>query len=209
MKFAREQLEAIRAPNSPVLVIAGAGTGKTTVLIERIVKYLNDNIEHRRILIITFTNKAKDEIRERLTAKLNGQNVPGNIFTFHSFFHRVLKKDIEHIDPELRNFQLMDDGDQRSIIKRLSKHLLEDDTNLKPRNIQTFVSRIKSATPYRQSPSQEVIFPFAKKYDLSEHSIRELIDSYNEELRNSRFLDYDDLEIYSYEIFKNPQLREY
>lgn len=121
-----QQNKAVHAPNKPLFVLAGAGTGKTRVLIERIIKFIEqDNINPRQILAITFTNKAKDEIRSRIAKRIGSAQVPSNIYTFHSFFNRILRVHIEKLDRNFKNFKVMDDNDKRAIIRRLLKNLPE------------------------------------------------------------------------------------
>ncbi|AEW45848.1 ATP-dependent DNA helicase UvrD/PcrA [Mycoplasma haemocanis str. Illinois] len=91
MPLNKGQREAVEAPFKPTLVIAGAGTGKTTVLIERILRYIDEGIEPSRILAITFTNKSRDEISHRIRKRSPVESFP-RIYTFHAFFIEYLER---------------------------------------------------------------------------------------------------------------------
>ena len=123
MSLNTQQLEAVHYFESPLLIIAGAGSGKTTVLTEKMVYAIHElGVEADRILAITFTNKAANEMRERVKSLLKDQQVFPLVSTFHGFSLQVLRRYAERLglDPQ---FSILDSGDQRQLMKRLMKEL--------------------------------------------------------------------------------------
>lgn len=200
----KEQLEAATAPNQPILVIAGAGAGKTTVLISRVIYFIEQGIEPRKILVITFTNKARDEIIYRIQNEVGADKVPANIFTFHAFFHKLLKKDIEKVNPWLRNFKLLDDSDQRGIIRRIVKNSgLELDTRLATISISLLKINNYDLSDHR------MLQKLAVMYKTTTEDLSDIYNKYIQELTNNKFLDYDDLEVYALKALQNLEVRDY
>lgn len=203
----------MQAPNRPILVLAGAGTGKTRVLIERIIKFINeDRIDHRYILAITFTNKARDEIRSRIANRIGDARIPPSIFTFHAFFHQVLRVHVEVLDHRLRNFKLLDENDQRAIIRRLLKQLptpiYTENLNLwDARSAEDAIGRLKIMTNDLMNP--EPIKRICKMAKVTENELLSFYKIYQQELRDNVWFDYNDLEIYTYRLLDIPEVRDY
>ncbi|GCE63029.1 ATP-dependent DNA helicase PcrA [Candidatus Mycoplasma haematohominis] len=204
-KLNKEQLEAIKAPKKPILVIAGAGTGKTTVLISRVIELIETGIEPRKVLVITFTNKARDEIVGRIREEIGSEKVPSNIFTFHAFFHKLLKKDMEKVNPYLRDFKLLDESDQKGIIRRLIKELLIEDLETKIASTAISLLKINNYDLSDKGYLNQIV----KTYKLDREDIETLYKKYIEELTVNKFLDYDDLEVYTLKALNIPEVRDY
>ena len=137
------QRKAVSGPAAPMLVIAGAGSGKTRVLTHRIAWLIDvENTSPHHIMAVTFTNKAAKEMRNRIERLLD---IPVNnlwIGTFHGIAHRFLRRHAAEVNLQ-KNFQIIDSGDQLRIIKRLVKSLGLDDDRYNPKNIQHFINKQK------------------------------------------------------------------
>jgi DNA helicase-2/ATP-dependent DNA helicase PcrA len=183
-----EQRRAAESTDGPLLILAGAGSGKTKTLTHRIACIIASNkATPYNILAVTFTNKAAGEMRERV-AKLLGQNANNRSFmpymgTFHSICVRILRQDGEHIGIP-RNFVIFDESDRQAAIKRASKQLSIDEKAFTPRVLAGIISSAKNelvgAHNYRgETPPQKAA---AQVYPLYEQSLRE-----------AHALDFDDL----------------
>jgi ATP-dependent DNA helicase UvrD/PcrA len=200
-----EQKRAVETIDGPLLIQAGAGSGKTKTLTHRIAYLIASNrASPFNILAVTFTNKAAREMRERV-AKLLGQTASDRSFmpymgTFHSICVRILRQDGEHIGIP-RTFVIFDESDRTAAVKQASKQLLIDDKSFPPRVIGGLISAAKNelVTPedyakYGRSPAQDTA---AKVYPL-----------YERILRNASALDFDDLINRTVQMLKgNKQIR--
>ena len=137
------QREAVTAPDQPMLVVAGAGSGKTRVLVHRIAWLIQvENVSPLGILAVTFTNKAAAEMRGRIEALLG---VPVDnlwVGTFHGLAHRLLRRHWQEAGLP-QSFQIIDSDDQQRLIRRLCKNLELDETTWVPREIQYFINKQK------------------------------------------------------------------
>ena len=137
------QREAVTSPDEPMLVVAGAGSGKTRVLVHRIAWLIQvENVSPLGILAVTFTNKAAAEMRSRIEALLG---VPaGNLWvgTFHGLAHKMLRQNYKEAKLS-QDFQVIDSDDQLTIIKRIFKALELDEERFEPRKAQSFINRKK------------------------------------------------------------------
>src|SRR5262249_39055843 len=137
-KLNPRQREAVEAVDGPVLILAGAGSGKTRVITYRIVHLIeNKGIEPDSILAVTFTNKAAAEMLERVDHLLGGRSLRKPLIsTFHSFCVRVLRRDIEALrignTGYKKDFAIYDESDQQSVVKSVMRRLGIDDKQLKP-----------------------------------------------------------------------------
>lgn len=182
-----QQEKAIECMNNVVLVIAGAGSGKTTVLTKRVKKLISDGIEPRSILAITFTNKATKEMKERI----NNNEV--NINTFHSFSLSIIRKNIKYLISHDKNFSIIDEDDKSKILKKLIKDLNLD---LKANNVKYEISSAKSNS--------------LDKNDIINHISIEYISIFNgycSFLKDNNCFDFDDLLLYAYELLKIEAVR--
>ncbi len=211
-----QQLEAVETTEGPVLILAGAGSGKTRVITYRIA-YL---IEHKgvmpeSILAMTFTNKAAAEMGERVEKLVGGLSIAKPVIsTFHSFCVRMLRRDIEAMripstvpgQPAIghtKNFVIYDESDQQSVVKSVMKRLGVDDKELTPR---TVLGRISWAKNHMLDP-QEL---YLNSADPKTEKVAHLYEEYRKELRKANALDFDDLLLEAVRLLKSaPQVREY
>jgi superfamily I DNA/RNA helicase len=139
-----QQLEAVKAIRGPVLILAGAGTGKTRVITTRIVYLLYEGIAAERILAVTFTNKAANEMRQRVAAMTErGQASKLTISTFHSLCVRILRQDIDKLGYK-KNFSIYPEGDQLGLIRKIIPRLAGKDEKLDPLRARNLISRAKN-----------------------------------------------------------------
>jgi len=211
-----QQREAVETTEGPVLILAGAGSGKTRVITYRIA-YL---IEHKgvmpeSILAMTFTNKAAAEMGERVEKLVGGLSIAKPVIsTFHSFCVRVLRRDIEALripsatpgQPPIghtKNFVIYDESDQQAVVKGVMKRLGLDDKQLTPR---TVLGRISWAKNHMLNP-QEL---YLQSADPKTEKIAHLYEEYRKELRKANALDFDDLLLEAVRLLKSAaQVREY
>ena len=189
-----KQLEAVNHTEGPCLVLAGAGSGKTRVLTERIIKLIDDGVSPYNILAITFTNKAAKEMRVRVQNKIG--SVADSIFigTFHSFGLRILRENYDAIGYS-SNITILDTDDTKSLIKRILKENSYDPADY---DIKHIISRISSAKNDGISPLE-----FSKLF-LNEHDkvIGLVYEKYLKLLKENNSVDFDDLLLKPVEIFK-------
>ncbi|MGA8373317.1 MAG: UvrD-helicase domain-containing protein [Candidatus Sulfotelmatobacter sp.] len=211
-----QQREAVETTEGPVLILAGAGSGKTRVITYRIA-YL---IEHmgvmpESILAMTFTNKAAAEMGERVEKLVGGLSIAKPLIsTFHSFCVRVLRRDIEALQipsatpgqPPIghtKKFVIYDESDQQSVVKGIMKRLGVDDKQVTPR---TVLSRISWAKNHMLDP-QEL---YLQSADPKNEKIAHLFEEYRKELRKANALDFDDLLLEATRLLKSAaHVREY
>jgi len=211
-----QQREAVETTEGPVLILAGAGSGKTRVITYRIAHLIeNLRIMPESILAMTFTNKAAAEMGERVDKLVGGLSIAKPfISTFHSFCVRALRRDIEALripsstpgQPPIghtKNFVIYDEADQLSVVKSTMKRLGLDDKQLTPR---TVLSRISWAKNHMLDP-QEL---YLRSADPKTERIAHLFAEYRKELRKANALDFDDLLLDAVRLLKSSApVREY
>jgi len=196
-----DQKRAVTQTRGPVLVLAGAGSGKTRALTHRIAYLVETRkVSPHRILAVTFTNKAAEEMGKRVRRLLGGMRAIPLISTFHSLGVRILRREIKHLKRE-PNFSILDQQDQVSLVKRLMKDLGWSPQELNPGAVVAAISSAKSelidASKYARS---FVLTPFHKKVAL-------LYQAYEKKLRADNFLDFGDLIMLPVKIFQtHPQV---
>ena len=136
----REQRKAAETLEGPVLILAGAGSGKTRALTYRIANLIDHGVEPWHILAITFTNKAAREMRERVSALVGERGNEVWVSTFHAMCARILRRDIEKLG-YTRSFTIYDDDDQSSVLKELFKQFGIDDKSLTLREVNAKIGR--------------------------------------------------------------------
>jgi DNA helicase-2/ATP-dependent DNA helicase PcrA len=194
-----QQRQAVETTEGPVLILAGAGSGKTRVITYRIAHLIEHlGIMPESILAMTFTNKAAAEMGERVDKLVGGLSIAKPVIsTFHSFCVRVLRRDIEALRipsstpgrPPIghtKNFVIYDEADQLSVVKSTMKRLGLDDKQLTPR---TVLSRISWAKNHMLDP-QEL---YLRSADPKTEKIAHLFEEYRKELGKANALDFDDL----------------
>ena len=203
-----QQREGILAVDGPVLLLAGAGSGKTRVITHRIAYLIQERgVSPDNILAVTFTNKAAKEMGERV-AKILGHTTLAQptIATFHSFCVRVLRRDIEALrignKGLTRNFAIYDETDQQAVVKQALKRLSLDDKTLKPR---VALGRISWAKNHMIDPQEY----FLASTNPIEEKIAHIFKIYREELNKANALDFDDLLLETVRLFKSSsEVRE-
>ena len=197
------QREAVMYSDGPVLVIAGAGSGKTRVLTCRVAYILAQGVEPSKVLALTFTKKAAEEMKERIISLVGRRAARGVVMgTFHSVFIRFLREfSVEaKIDG---NFTIYDRSDSESAIKACLKDLnILDDKNYKPRAILEKISRLKNSSISADDYSDNEEW---KREDVRSSRARfhEVYKRYQEMLRQNRVMDFDDILFYTYQLLGN------
>ncbi|WP_054957823.1 DNA helicase PcrA [Paenibacillus dakarensis] len=198
-----EQRKAVEATDGPLLIMAGAGSGKTRVLTHRIA-YL---IATRKappwsILAITFTNKAAREMQERVSRLVGPEGKDIWVSTFHSMCVRILRKDIERIG-FTSNFSILDSTDQLSVIRNCMKHLNIDTKKFEPKAIQATMSAAKNELVSPEQYEQ-------KAGDYFESLVAKVYKEYQKRLKSNNSLDFDDLIMTTIQLFKEvPEVLDF
>lgn len=197
-----KQAEAVQATEGPLLIMAGAGSGKTRVLTHRIAYLIDEKMVNPwNILAITFTNKAAREMRER-AMKLNPATQDTLIATFHSMCVRILRRDADHIGYN-RNFTIVDPGEQRTLMKRILKNLNIDSKKWNERAILGTISNAKNDLLDEVAYEQQA-------GDIYTQTVARCYKAYQAELRQSESMDFDDLIMLTLKLFdNNPDVLAY
>ncbi len=203
-----EQRAAVEATEGPLLILAGAGSGKTRVITHRIAWLIREkNVAPDSILAVTFTNKAAGEMAERVDELLGHSSLAKPLIsTFHSFCVRILRRDIEALkigDKGLsRAFTIFDENDQQGLIKQIMKRMGLDTKQLTPRTVQ---SRISWAKNHMVDPQDYFL---GSKDPISER-VAHIFQAYQAELRKNNAMDFDDLLLEAVRLLKSSsQVRE-
>ncbi len=203
-----QQREGIQAVDGPVLLLAGAGSGKTRVITHRIAFLIEERgVPADSILAVTFTNKAASEMAERVDKILGHSSLAKPLLsTFHSFCVRVLRRDIEALRVNnvglTRNFAIYDEVDQQAVVKSALKRLAIDDKSLKPR---VALGRISWAKNHMIDPQEY----FLASTNPMEEKIAHIFEIYRKELFKANALDFDDLLLEAVRLLKSSaEVRE-
>ncbi len=187
----KNQMEAVEHIDGPAVILAGAGSGKTRVLIHKVLYLIDQGVDARNIVMITFTNKAAQEMKSRIKKFLGQDAVLGYVGTFHSFCCMMLRREGHNLGIE-RNFSIYDDDDQSNVIKQILKK--KDNKRLTPSFVQY---RISAAKNQLISPGRYLEF-------FSEYTAAVVADIYTEyqkELIKNQALDFDDLIMSTVSLF--------
>ncbi|MBQ8473010.1 MAG: UvrD-helicase domain-containing protein [Bacilli bacterium] len=188
------QIEAVKHINGPLLVLAGAGSGKTKVLTTRIANLIREGVEPLEILAITFTNKAAGEMKDRIY-KLIGYFAKGmQISTFHSFGLRIIKENYEYLGYD-KNFVIFDSDDSLTIIKKILKDKNLDPNKFNPRAIRSQISKLKNDLVTPSEYKRKVFIEFDKIVSM-------VYEKYEDTLIKNNSLDFDDLLVLPIKLFK-------
>jgi len=199
------QREAVEHTKGPVLILAGAGSGKTRALTHRIAKIMQDGVPPWQILAVTFTNKAANEMKDRIKNLLH--ITQGEDFTdiskksgklpvmgtFHSICARILRRDYERLGRD-RSFVIYDKADQEKLMKQVLKEMNLDPTELKPRAVLGYIGRFKC----------EAVYPREAQKEVTTERMQRIIDAYSKyqsSLREANALDFDDLLLEAVRLF--------
>ena len=199
------QREAVQHTEGPLLILSGAGSGKTRVITHRVAYLIKHHrVSPFRILAVTFTNKAANEMKERLDS-LIGEGTSKNLWvsTFHATCSRILRRDIEHLDGFTRNFTIYDKSEQVTVVKDILRQSNLDDKMYSPRTIHDLVSKAKN-----DSIKPETYANTADGY--YEKIVAQVYPLYQDTLRKNNALDFDDLLNFTVELFrKHPGVLEH
>ena len=198
------QKEAVINTEGPMLILAGAGSGKTKVLTTKVAYLIEDkNISPDNILAITFTNKAAKEMKERIYSMVGGYAFKIQISTFHSFGLKIIKENCKLLGYE-NNFTILDADDSLSVIKRILKELNIDSNKFNPKAIKNTISSNKNEMIDSVSYERYVHTPF-------DEVVKEVYSKYERSLKINNAMDFDDLLILPLKLFKeHPEiLQEY
>ncbi len=197
----REQYEAVTHTEGPMMVIAGAGSGKTRVLTYKIAYLLSRGVDPFRILALTFTNKAAREMKERVM-QLIGEGEGRNVWmgTFHSVFAKVLRIEGHHLGYP-SNYTIYDTDDSKRLIKQIVKEMDLDTKTYSPSYV---LARISMAKSHLMSPADYADNPDVIAADESARKpfIKDIYKSYNERLKRSDAMDFDDLLFNTWLLFR-------
>ena len=180
------QCEAVKHTEGPLLITAGAGSGKTKVLTCRIAHLLELGVAPYRILAITFTNKAAKEMKERVTNLVGAQADSIWLSTFHSFCAKLLRFEVDGFHGYTRNFTIYDSSDQLVLVKDCLKKLNLDDKQFMPRSVLGTISSAKNVLMDTKAFA-------AKASDFYEQKVADVYALYQEKLRENNAVDFDDL----------------
>ena len=196
------QREAVLHIDGPIMIVAGAGSGKTKVLTTRVIHLMANGVDAFNILALTFTNKAAKEMKERVE-KILGNGEARNLYigTFHSVFARILRFEADKIGYP-RNFTIYDTDDAKSVIKTVINELNLDDKHYKPSIVYNRISSAKNALV---SPEE-----YRNDYGLQQEDMRanrpaiaQIYDAYAKRCFKNGAMDFDDLLMKFYELLKN------
>ncbi|MFZ7942632.1 MULTISPECIES: DNA helicase PcrA [Bacillaceae] len=198
-----EQQNAVKATDGPLLLMAGAGSGKTRVLTHRIAYLIVEKrVNPYNILAITFTNKAAREMKDRIGKMMGGAAEEIWISTFHSMCVRILRRDIDRMGFN-RNFTILDTTDQQSVVKGILKDKNIDPKKFDPRAI---LGSISSAKNELITPEEYVKISGG----YFEQTVSEVYTEYQRRLRKNQALDFDDLIMMTIQLFQRvPEVLEY
>ncbi len=187
------QKEAVKHKEGPLLVLAGAGSGKTRVLTRRIAYLIGEGVNPYSILAVTFTNKAAEEMKNRVAASLGG-NISGlTVSTFHSFCVRILRKEIGKLGYN-NNFVIFDSADQRKLVKEVVKEMNLDRKKMKAAAVLNEISNAKNML------KRAIDLDMSGKSYFSRKSA-EIYSRYQEKLKDNNALDFDDLIMLTVDLF--------
>jgi DNA helicase-2/ATP-dependent DNA helicase PcrA len=205
-KLNERQREAVLATDGPLLVLAGAGTGKTRVITYRVAHLIELGVPGQAILAVTFTNKAAGVMKERISELLRASGRDASevwVSTFHSFCARLLRREAKHLGLP-RDFAIYDDDDQNAAVKRALAALELSTEDYPPRTVRSQISHAKNhgITPGQMAESA------AQMRDEGRQDTARIFRVYTDILRKAAALDFDDLLLKAVDLLRdNPQVR--
>ena len=204
----KEQKEAVQTTKGPLLILAGAGSGKTKVLTSRIAYLIQNGVHPRNILAVTFTNKAAKEMKARLGNILGEKTVKYMwVGTFHGICGRILRENIENYSFQSgkkldKNFTIYDDTDTNAVIKQAIKKLNFDDKVYQPKLVKSVISNAKN-----KMQDAYTFATFAR--DFKSQKIAQIFEEYENTLNNNNAIDFDDMLMLTVKLFEqNAQVRK-
>jgi DNA helicase II / ATP-dependent DNA helicase PcrA len=198
LSLSAEQVAAVRATHGPALILAGAGSGKTRVITERVSFLVSDlNVDPAEILAVTFTNKAADEMRRRIEEHLGPGARAAWIMTFHALCVRILRRHPEEAGLS-KNFVIFDQDESLSMVKRAIASLGLSDKTYAPRRVLSLLSMQKNGRPYSEADVR----------DYRIEVLNELAGRYDAGLRAAHAVDFDDLLAFSARLLEESDVLE-
>ena len=204
-----EQKEAVQTTQGPLLILAGAGSGKTKVLTSRIAYLIQNGVKPKSILAVTFTNKAAKEMKIRI-GNIVGENIVKYMWigTFHSICGRILRENIDKYNFQSgkkldKNFTIYDDSDTTAVIKQAIKKLDIDDKIYQPKLVKAVISNAKN-----KMQDSYTFATFAR--DFKSQKIARIFEEYENTLNNNNAIDFDDMLMLTVKLLEqNPEVRNY
>ena len=194
------QREAVRHARGPLLILAGAGSGKTTVITRRIAWLIEEEGVHPgSILAMTFTNKAAEEMRDRVQRLVSVPAAQMWVSTFHSFCTRILRREGERT-PVGRDFVIFDPADQKSLVKQVLAELKLPEKQFHPKKVLEVISDFKNRCLLPDEARAEALDPWTRK-------VLDAYELYQKGLKNHRACDFDDLLLWTERLFRDPVLQ--
>ena len=194
------QREAVMHTEGPLLILAGAGSGKTTVITRRIAWLIEEQGAHPgSILAMTFTNKAAEEMRDRVAQLVSVPVAQLWVSTFHSFCTRILRREGDRT-PVGRDFVIFDPSDQKSLMKQVLSELKMSEKQFHPRRVLEMISDFKNRCLLPEEAVEEAIDPWTRK-------VLDAYTLYQKGLRNHRACDFDDLLLYTERLFREDAMQ--
>ncbi len=205
----KEQREAVQTTTGPLLILAGAGSGKTKVLTSRIAYLIQNGEKPKNILAVTFTNKAAKEMKVRV-GNIVGENIVKYMWigTFHSICGRILRENIDKYHFQSgkkldKNFTIYDDSDTTAVIKQAIKKLNIDDKIYQPKLVKAVISNAKN-----KMQDAYTFATFAR--DFKSQKIAQIFEEYENTLNNNNAIDFDDMLMLTVKLLEqNSEVREY
>ncbi len=201
-----QQLEAVKHKDGAVLVIAGAGSGKTRTLTYRVARLIEDGVNPKNILLLTFTKKAANEMLSRSAAVLDSrcEEITGG--TFHSFANSILRKYSSALELQ-NNFTITDRSDSEDIVNHIRSNVIGRQEKRFPK--KGTILDIASKSINKDVPSEEIVKSEYRQFEHCIEKINEIIVKYNEYKRKNSLLDYDDLLLYLRTLLQSkPDIRK-
>ena len=196
LSLSAEQIAAVRAAHGPTLILAGAGSGKTRVITERVSFLVSEmGVDPAEILAVTFTNKAADEMRRRIEQSLGPAAKSAWIMTFHALCVRILRRHPEEAGLS-RDFVIYDQDESLSMVKRAIAAVGLSDKTYAPRRVLSLLSMQKNGRPYSE----------AEVRDYRIEALNELAGRYNAGLRAAKAVDFDDLLAFSARLLEESDV---
>ena len=203
----KEQLEAVKTTQGPLLILAGAGSGKTRVLTTRIAYMIKNGVKPWNILAVTFTNKAAREMKERI-GKILGEDTVKYMWvgTFHGICGRILRENIDKYNTATgknldKNFTIYDDSDTNQIITRIIKKLNLDEKQYQTKLVKSIISNAKN--------KMQDAYAFATRArDFKSQKIAAIFEEYEKSLNNNNAIDFDDMLLLTVKLLEqNEEVR--
>lgn len=197
------QREAVIHREGPLLILAGAGSGKTRVLTYRVAHLIAQGVSPHQIMAITFTNKAAKEMRERVETLVGSEGQGLWVATFHSACVRILRREIDNLGGYTRSFVIYDSGDQQSVLKSCIKECDLDEKKFPVRAVAAVISDAKNKLWDSQRFAQEASDYFQQK-------VVKVYELYQKKLKSSNALDFDDIIMLTVRLFRQqPEVLRY